>query len=100
MKTYTITTKNNCELIIEKYTLKEIINLIIDNYINNKEYLNEEQYVSIEYKDGSSYTLYGNGEEIGKFKKNGISKVIEDNGNTYSVYGFEPKTLDEIIIGF
>ena len=99
MKSYTITTDNNCELIIEKYTLKEIIDLIMDNYINNKDYLDEEQYVSIEYKDGSSYILYGDGEKIGKFKKNGIAKVIEDNGCTYSVYGFEPKTLDEIING-
>lgn len=98
MKAYTIT-DDNCKIIIEKYILKEVINLIMDNYINNKDYLDEEQYVSIEYKDGSSYTLYGNGEEIGKFKKSGIVKVIEDNGNTYSVYGFEPKTLDEIING-
>ena len=99
MKSYTITTDDNYQLIIEKYTLKEIINLIMDNYINNKNYLDEAQYVSIKYKDDSSYILYGDGEEIGKFKKTGIAKVIEDNGCTYSVYGFEPKTLDEIING-
>ena len=98
MKAYTIT-DDNCKIIIEKYTLKEIIDLIMDNYINNKDYLVEEQYVFIEYKDGSSYILYGDGEEIGKFKKTGIAKVIEDNGWTYSIYGFEPKTLDEIING-
>ena len=73
--------------IIEEYTsLKEIVSMVVDNYITNMDYLIPDQTLYIEYKDGSSYYV-SDCIEYGKFKKTGIKKVIEDNGSTYAVYG-------------
>ena len=74
--------------IIEKYTLKEIIQLIMDSYINNMDYITDDMSLYVEYKDGKYFQICG-GNVYGntKFKKTGIKRVIEDNGSTYSVYG-------------
>lgn len=66
-------------------TLKEIKSMIMDCYINNKEYL-IEQSLFIEYKDGTTYYL-SDTEEEGTFKKTGIKTVIESNPCTFSLYG-------------
>ena len=71
---------------IEEYDLKGIKEVIKDNYIENKDYVDDDMFLFIRYKDGSTYVMDGSGEE-GKFKWNGIKTVIEDNGSTYSVYG-------------
>ncbi|MDV3427879.1 MAG: hypothetical protein LIR50_12780 [Bacillota bacterium] len=73
--------------IIEEYEiLKEIKSMIMDNYINNKEFLNDDSSLYIKYKDGSSYYICGT-QEDGIFKKTGIKTVIENNPETYGVYG-------------
>lgn len=71
---------------VEEYTRRGILTYIMDNYINNKDYMSDDMTLYVEYNDGSTYYLSNNYEE-GKFKKNGIKRVIEDNGSTYSVYG-------------
>lgn len=71
---------------VEEYTRRGILTYIMDNYINNKDYMSDDMTLYIEYNDGSTYYL-SNSYEDGKFKKNGIKRVIEDNGSTYSVYG-------------
>lgn len=73
--------------IIEEYTsLKEIKSYIEDCYINNKDFLDDESSLYIEYKDGSTYSICVY-EEEGKYKRTGIKTVIEDNPSTYAVYG-------------
>lgn len=73
--------------IIEEYeSIKEIKQLIEWNYVNNKEFLDDDSSLYIEYKDGSTYYLSGANEE-GIYKKTGIKTVIESNPCTYSVYG-------------
>ncbi len=80
----TITTKGG--QYIEVYeSLKEMKSLIMDTYINNKDYI-ADSTIYIEYKDGSMYYLSAT-EEEGKFKKTGIKTVIESNPSTFSVYG-------------
>lgn len=81
--------------IIEEYeNLKEIKHMIMDNYIHNKEFLDDDCSLYIEYKDGSSYYICG--DEDGTFKKTGIKTVIENNPETYSVYGnYKPTKVDD-----
>lgn len=67
-------------------TLKEIKEMIMDCYINNKGYISNDQSLFIEYKDGSTYYATGDYEE-GTFKKTGIKTVIESNPCTFSLYG-------------
>lgn len=66
--------------------MKDALEFIMDNYINNKDFLDSESRLYIEYKDGSYYYL-SLGIEEGKFKKTGIKSVLEDNPGTYVVYG-------------
>ena len=74
---------------------KEAIEYIIDCYIENKDYLTDDQALYIEYKDGSSYILTASWEE-GKFKRTGIKTMIEDNETCYVVYGkFQTVKMDE-----
>lgn len=81
MKTYKIN-----EQIIEDCTLKEIKEIIMQDFIENRGYLSEDESLYIEYKDGSYYYLCSDGED-GKFKKTGIKKVVIDNAETYQIYG-------------
>lgn len=81
----TIETKGG--MIFEVYeSLKEIKSMIMDNYINNKDFIDDDFALYIQYKDGSFYHLIG-ATESGKFKKTGIETVIESNPCTTSVYG-------------
>mgnify|MGYP001537681936 CR=1 FL=1 len=43
--------------IFEISTLKEIIPYIMDNYINNKDFLDDDSSLFVAYKDGSSYYI-------------------------------------------
>ena len=71
---------------VEEYkTLKGIMSRVMDNFINNKDYMTDDMTLYIEYKDGSTYYLGGSFDD-GKFKKTGIKNVIIDDG-TYAVYG-------------
>ncbi len=72
--------------IFEISTLKEIIPYIMDNYINNKDFLDDDSSLFVAYKDGSSYYISG-AEETGKFKKSGIKTIIESNPATFVLYG-------------
>lgn len=73
--------------IIEEYSsIKEIRQYIEDSYINNKDFLDGDSSLWIEYKDGSIYYICGT-EEEGTYKKTGIKTVVESNPSTYSVYG-------------
>ena len=65
---------------------KDAIEFIRDCYVENKDYLDDDSSLYVEYKDGSHYYLSGSCEE-GKFKRTGIKTVIEDNPCTYTVYG-------------
>lgn len=67
-------------------SLKEIKSVIMDCYIDNKDFIDDDFALFIRYKDGSSYYLGGNDEE-GKFKKTGIEAVIESNPATTTLYG-------------
>lgn len=67
-------------------SLKEIKSYIMDCYIENKEFLDDDFALYIRYKDGSEYYLSGTGEE-GKFKKTGIETVVESNPATCVLYG-------------
>lgn len=67
-------------------SLKEIKSYIMDGYIDNKEFLDDDCALYIRYKDGSEYYLCGAVED-GKFKKTGIETVIESNPSTYIIYG-------------
>ena len=80
----TIETKGGQFFEIE--TLKGIVPYIMDCYINNKEFLDDDSSLFIEYKDGSYYYISGC-EESGKFKKSGIKTVIESNPATFVLYG-------------
>lgn len=81
----TIETKGG--MIFEVYeSLKEIKSMIMDCYIDNKDFIDDDFALYIEYKDGSFYYLSGATEE-GKFKKTGIATVIESNPATTSLYG-------------
>ena len=72
---------------IEVFTsLKEALVMVYDQYINNKEWLDDDFSLCIEYKNGSFYFL-NDQDEDGKFKKTGIKTIIESNPNTYQVYG-------------
>lgn len=73
------------QYVFEYKTLKGILQQIMDNFINNKDYMSDDMTLYIEYKDGSTYYLGGSFDD-GKFKKTGIKNVIIDDG-TYAVYG-------------
>ena len=67
-------------------SLKEIKSYIMDGYIDNKEFLDDDFALYIRYKDGSEYYLCGAVED-GRFKKTGIETVIESNPSSYIIYG-------------
>jgi len=77
---------SNGQIVEVLKNLKDTIEFIKDCYIENKDYLDDDSSLYVEYKDGSYYYLSGACEE-GKFKKTGIKTVIEDNPCTYTVYG-------------
>ena len=66
--------------------LKDAIEFMKDCYIENKEYLDDDSSLYVEYKDGSYYYLSREIEK-GKFKRTGIKSVVESNSATYTVYG-------------
>ena len=75
---------------------KEALAYIMDCYINNKEWLDDDSSLFIEYADGSCYYISG-AEEDGKFKKTGIKTVIESNPATFSLYGdYRIYNIDDI----
>ena len=77
-------------------TRKEIMAYIMDAYINNKEWLDDDFALYIRYKDGSDYYLSG-ADEDGKFKKTGIETVIESNPATCVLYGnYRIYNIDDI----
>lgn len=67
-------------------SMKEAVIYAIDNYIDNLENITDFQQLYILYKDGSECIVTWSGIE-GKFKKNGIVSMIEENDQTYVVYG-------------
>ena len=84
-------------IIVEEFeNLKEAKGMINDCFINNREYIGEDDSLYILYKDGSSYILTSN-IEMGTYKKTNIKAVIIDNGNTYQVYGNYNLNDDAII---
>ena len=90
----TITTKGG--QIFEIETLKGIIPYVMDCYINNKEWLDDDFSLYIEYKDGSFYYISG-AEESGKFRKNGIKTIVESNPSTFILYGdFRIYNIDDV----
>lgn len=75
---------------------KEVLSYIMDGYITNKDFIDDDFALFIRYKDGSSYYLGGANEE-GKFKKTGIETVIESNPATSVLYGnFRIYNIDNI----
>jgi hypothetical protein len=77
----------NGQIVEEYQSIKEVKEMIEMNYINNKDYIDDDFTLFIEYKDGSTYYLHGQEIEEGTYKKTGIKTVLEDNGCCYSVYG-------------
>lgn len=67
-------------------SLNEAKAYIMDNYINNKEFIDDDFALFIEYKGGSYYYLCGS-EECGTFKKTGIKTIIESNPATFTLWG-------------
>lgn len=82
---YTFKTEYGEQYVYEYKTLKGIMSEIMDNFINNKDYMSDDMTLYIEYKDGSTYYLGGSFDDD-KFKKTGIKNVVIDNG-TYAVFG-------------
>ena len=77
-------------------SLKEIKAYIMDGYIDNKEFLDDDFALYIRYKDGSEYYLCGATED-GRFKKTGIETVIESNPSSYIIYGkYRIYNIDDI----
>lgn len=75
---------------------KEILSYIMDNYIDNKDFIDDDFALFIRYKDGSYYYL-GGADEEGKFRKTGIETVIESNPGTTVLYGnFRIYNIDNI----
>lgn len=75
---------------------KEILSYIMDCYINNKDFIDDDFSLYIQYKDGSSYYIGGNDEE-GKFRKTGIETVVESNPATTVLYGnYKIYNIDDI----
>lgn len=72
--------------IFEICTLKEIMEYMMDCYITNKDFLDDDSSLYVEYKDGSNYYISGTVEE-GRFKKSGIKTVIESNPCSFVLYG-------------
>lgn len=84
-------------IIVEEFeNLKEAKDMIYDCFINNREFIGEDDSLYLLYKDGSSYILTNN-IEIGSYKKTNIKAVVIDNGNTYQVYG-DYNLNDDMII--
>lgn len=74
-------------VIVEEFeNLKEAKDMINDCFINNREYISEDDSLYVLYKDGSSYILTSS-IEMGIYKKTNIKSIVIDNGNTYQVYG-------------
>lgn len=74
-------------MIFEVYeSRKEILTMIMDCYIDNKDFIDDDFSLFVQYKDGSFYYLSG-ATEKGRFKKAGIETVIESNPATTSLYG-------------
>ena len=70
--------------------------MIMDCYIDNKDFIDDDFSIYIQYKDGSFYYLSGATEE-GKFRKTGIETVIESNPATTSLYGkYRIYNIDDI----
>jgi len=82
---YTFKTEYGEQYVYEYKTLKGIMSEIMDNFINNKDYMSDDMTLYVEYRDGSTYYLGGSFDDD-KFKKTGIKNVIIDNG-TYAVFG-------------
>lgn len=77
-------------------SLNEVKSYIMDAYINNKEFIDDDFSLYIRYKDGSEYYLSGATED-GKFKKTGIETVVESNPATCVIYGnYRIYNLDDI----
>ncbi|WP_195615488.1 hypothetical protein [Intestinimonas butyriciproducens] len=72
--------------VFEICTRKEITEYMMDCYITNKEFLDDDSSLYVEYKDGSHYYISGAVEE-GRFKKSGIKVVIESNPSSFVLYG-------------
>lgn len=85
MKMKTITTPKS-QQIFEVCTLKEIMEYMMDCYITNKDFWDDDSSLYVEYKDGSHYYISGAIEE-GRFKKSGIRAVIESNSASFVLYG-------------
>ena len=84
--THTITTPKSKQYFDIFDSRKEAIAFIMDSYINNKEWIDDDFSLYIEYNDGSCYYLSGTVED-GKFKKTGIKTIIESNPSSFSLYG-------------
>lgn len=86
MKSKNITQDGKLVGIIEEYSKKEIMSILLD-YLNNLDFL-EDESICVDYNDGTFFYLIGK-EQFGDtdFRSTGIKKVIIDNGSTFQVYG-------------
>ncbi len=68
--------------------VKEAVAMALDNEIEmwKNDSLDDDYTLYIEYKDGSYFYLSADNVE-GKFKKTGITKMIESNPCTTAIYG-------------
>lgn len=65
--------------------LSEAKRTINDDYLNNMDYISEDDTLFIKYKDGSIFSIFDVVE--GTYKKTGIETVILSNGSTTQIYG-------------
>lgn len=86
MKTKNITQDDKLVGIIEEYSKKEIMPILLD-YLDNLDSLDDES-ICVDYNDGTFFYLIGK-EQFGDtdFRRTGIKRVIIDNGSTFQVYG-------------
>lgn len=66
-------------------SLKEAKATINQDYIDNMDYISEDDTLFIKYKDGSYFSIFDVVE--GTYKKTGIETVIISNGSTTQIYG-------------
>lgn len=79
-----------CEITVEEMNRKEAIQYALD-FIDGLETAHSlgystDNYVYVEYKDGSYYSN-SDGDEFGTLKKTNIKNIILDDGYEYYIYG-------------
>ena len=82
--------------ILEKYTIKEIKDIIRDTVNYSDGIVDNDDQFAILYNDGS-VKIFGGGDDITKYKKTGIKGIIYENGSTsgYAGKGIKIENLNE-----